>query len=106
VAPWRSVYKLTLLLASELTFLLTSGGHNAGIISPPGKAGRSYQVATRGHDATFIDPGRWQDETEHVPGSWWLEWERWLARRAGPPVEAVPLEQDLADAPGDYVRQP
>ena len=106
VAPWRSVYKLTLLLDAELTFLLTSGGHNAGIISPPGKAGRSYQVATRGHDATFIDPGRWQEETTHVPGSWWLEWERWLARRAGPPVEPPSLEQDLADAPGDYVRQP
>ena len=106
VAPWRSVYKLTLLLDSELTFLLTSGGHNAGIISPPGKAGRSYQVTTRGHDAAFVDPGRWQEETAHQAGSWWPAWEHWLARRAGPMVEATVLEDGLADAPGEYVRQP
>ncbi|HEU4853202.1 MAG TPA: alpha/beta fold hydrolase [Telluria sp.] len=106
VAPWRSVYKLTLLLDSELTFLLTSGGHNAGIISPPGKARRSYQVATRAHDAAFVDPGRWQEQTEPTAGSWWPEWEHWLARRSGPPVEPPEIEEGLDDAPGDYVRQP
>lgn len=105
VAPWRSVYKLTLLLDAELTFLLTSGGHNAGIISPPGKAGRSYQVATRKVDSPFIDPGRWQEENPHQAGSWWPEWEQWLARRAGPMVAAVALDEALADAPGEYVRQ-
>ncbi|MFD2364967.1 PHA/PHB synthase family protein [Pseudoduganella sp. GCM10020061] len=106
VAPWRSVYKLTLLLDAELTFLLTSGGHNAGIISPPGKAGRSFQVATRAADAPFIDPGRWQEAMEHRPGSWWPEWEHWLARRAGPLVAPPAPEDDLEDAPGEYVRQP
>ena len=105
VAPWRSVYKLTLLLDAELTFLLTSGGHNAGIISPPGKAGRSYQVATRKVDSPFIDPGRWQEKNPHQAGSWWPEWEQWLARRAGPMVAAVALDEALADAPGEYVRQ-
>lgn len=106
VAPWRSVYKLTLLLDAELTFLLTSGGHNAGIVSPPGKAGRSFQVAARAHDAPYVDPGRWQELTPHKPGSWWAEWENWLARRAGPPVEPPELDPGLPDAPGDYVRQP
>ena len=47
VAPWRSTYRLHLIAdAPEITFLLTSGGHNAGIISPPEQSHRHYRVAT------------------------------------------------------------
>ena len=46
VAPWRSVYKFHLLTDTEITFLLTTGGHNAGIVSEPGRKNRSYQVMT------------------------------------------------------------
>ncbi|MFP3607113.1 poly-beta-hydroxybutyrate polymerase, partial [Paraburkholderia sp. SIMBA_053] len=48
VSPWRSVYKLHLLSNAEISFLLTSGGHDAGIIfSEPGHAGRNYRFSTR-----------------------------------------------------------
>ncbi len=53
VAPWRSVFKIHLLTDTEVTFLLTSGGHNAGIVSEPGHPRRSYQVLTRGADASL-----------------------------------------------------
>jgi polyhydroxyalkanoate synthase len=39
VSPWRSVYKLHHLCEAEITFVLTSGGHNAGIISEPAATG-------------------------------------------------------------------
>ncbi|MQU09660.1 PHA/PHB synthase family protein, partial [Pseudomonas helleri] len=46
VAPWRSVYKLHYLTSAEITFVLTSGGHNAGIVNEPGRPRRQYQVRT------------------------------------------------------------
>jgi poly(3-hydroxyalkanoate) synthetase len=47
---------------NELTFVLTSGGHNAGIVSEPGHRGRTYQVRTRQPGEKYIDPDTWQAE--------------------------------------------
>ncbi len=59
VAPWRSVYKIHLLTDTEVTFVLTSGGHNAGIVSEPGHPRRSYQSATKREGDVHVDPGTW-----------------------------------------------
>jgi polyhydroxyalkanoate synthase len=111
VAPWRSVYKLNLVAETELTFLLTSGGHNAGIISEPGHRGRSFQVATRPAGAPYLDPGQWAAQTPRHEGSWWPAWQAWLARhssgREQPPAMGAPARgyPPLDDAPGTYVLQ-
>jgi len=106
VAPWRSVYKIIPLSDTSVTFLLTTGGHNAGVVSPPGKPGRSYQVSTHEHDAPYVDPDTWQAETRQREGSWWPAWEHWLARQAGAWVDPPPPPRSLRDAPGYYVLQP
>lgn len=103
VAPWRSVYKIGLLSDAEVSFLLTTGGHNAGVVAPPGGAGRSYQLATRTPDAPYIDPERWQQETPLSEGSWWPAWTAWLARQAGPLAAPPPMPPGLGPAPGEYV---
>lgn len=103
VAPWRSVYKIGLLTDSEVTFLLTTGGHNAGVVAPPGGLGRSYQMRTQAAEAPYVDPDRWQEEVPVQDGSWWPTWEAWLAERAGPWVEARPGKPGLGPAPGRYV---
>jgi polyhydroxyalkanoate synthase len=106
VAPWRSVYKILPLSDTEVTFLLTSGGHNAGVVSPPGTPDRSYRIATHAHDGPYVDPDTWQRETEEREGSWWPAWESWLARRAGMLVPPPPPIIGLASAPGRYVLEP
>ena len=106
VAPWRSVYKIIALADTEVTFLLTSGGHNAGVVSPPGTPRRSYQIATHAHDAPYVDPDSWERGAEAHEGSWWPAWEAWLAAHAGPQVEPPPPIIGLAPAPGSYVLAP
>ncbi|WP_426194998.1 PHA/PHB synthase family protein [Massilia sp. DWR3-1-1] len=107
VAPWRSVHKISLLADTEVSFLLTSGGHNAGIVAPPGSAGRSYQMRVQASDAPYVDPDRWLADTATHEGSWWPAWAAWLATHAGPMVEAsAPAGlASLGDAPGEYVLQ-
>jgi polyhydroxyalkanoate synthase len=103
VAPWRSAYKIHLLTDTEVSFLLTNGGHNAGVVSPPGKANRRYQIGTRSHQAPYIDPETWVASMPVHEGSWWPEWERWLAARAGDMVTLPAMGKALCDAPGSYV---
>lgn len=105
VAPWRSVYKLQLLTDTDVTFLLTSGGHNAGVVSPPDQPRRSYQLATHRHDAPYIDADSWQRDVPHHDGSWWPAWQAWLAQHSDAQVAPPPMVAALGDAPGRYVLQ-
>jgi polyhydroxyalkanoate synthase subunit PhaC len=111
VAPWRSVHKLLLLTDVAVTFLLSSGGHNVGIVNPPGVPGRSYQVLTRARDGRYLDPDAWLEAASSQVGSWWPEWDAWLAARSGKPA-AIPSMgaaaaglKPLCAAPGTYVLQ-
>jgi polyhydroxyalkanoate synthase len=107
VSPWPSVYKLHHLCHAEITFVLTSGGHNAGIISEPGHPKRSYQIATRPLNGTWTGYMQWAAQTPSQEGSWWTAWQQWLANHSGPQVAArpVPAKAVLCDAPGEYVMQ-
>lgn len=111
VAPWHSVYKFHLLSDTDVTFLLTSGGHNAGIVSEPGHAHRSYQIATTKKEAKYTDPDSWEAEHAHKEGSWWPELAKWLhshsSELTAPPTMGAPKKKIsvLCDAPGTYVMQ-
>jgi polyhydroxyalkanoate synthase len=111
VAPWKSTYKIHYQVDADVTYLLTSGGHNTGIVAPPGVEGRSYQVRTKPEDAPYVGPDEWLKTAPRVDGSWWAEWTRWLTKRSGEPCEPPRMgigQADggsLPDAPGNYVRQ-
>lgn len=103
VSPWRSVYKLHLLTHNELTFLLTAGGHNAGIVSEPGHAGRYYRCAMRSPGEPYRSCQEFVAGTEPVKGSWWPRWSAWLRGYSDGEVTARDLVDGLDDAPGTYV---
>jgi polyhydroxyalkanoate synthase len=105
VAPWRSAFKINLLTDTEVTFLLTSGGHNAGVVSPPGKAKRQYQMSRRHHHDPYVDPETWLETTPVQQGSWWPAWEQWLSQHAGPMQPPPAMGPAVCDAPGRYVLQ-
>ncbi len=111
VAPWRSVYKIHLLADSEVTFVLTSGGHNAGIVSEPGHPHRQYRWARHAHDAPFQAPEQWLARAELEQGSWWPRWHAWLVAHGSgvttPPTLGAAQQgyPAIADAPGQYVLQ-
>ena len=104
VTPWRSAYALHLLTNVDLTFVLTSGGHNAGIVSEPGHPNRRYRVARRPAGAPYRDPDRFLVEAERHEGSWWPCWFGWLADRSTGLVPSRGVSHGaLGDAPGEYV---
>jgi polyhydroxyalkanoate synthase len=112
VAPWRSVYKVRALTrSSDYTFLLTSGGHNAGIVSGPVHPKRRFRESTFHHAQTQLSPEQWMDASQAHAGSWWPWWQQWLSAHSSRNDAAAPGMGNPAagygivtDAPGEYVR--
>jgi polyhydroxyalkanoate synthase len=113
VAPWQSVYKARgLTRSADYTFLLTSGGHNAGIVSGPAHPRRRHRVRTWLNASDSLPPDVWLETTPPQAGSWWPVWQEWLARhstqaKVDPPSmgSAAAGYPPIADAPGEYVLQ-
>lgn len=112
VAPWRSVYKIQMLTDADVTFVLSNGGHNAGIVNPPGHPNRHHQIATHKESETYVDPDAWQQSSVRMQGSWWPCWLDWLDRQSSeklaPPAMGAPDKGyvPLGNAPGTYVLEP
>ncbi|WP_372096403.1 PHA/PHB synthase family protein [Tistrella mobilis] len=111
VAPWVSAYKIHLLADTEVTFVLTGGGHNAGIVSEPGHKGRKFRIMTTPADGFYKAPDAWVAAAEIRDGSWWPAWTDWLHAHSSTPVTPPPMSAPdkgypaLGAAPGSYVFQ-
>lgn len=111
VAPWHSVYKLHYLSPAEITFVLASGGHNAGIVSEPDHPRRKYRVHVRRKGDGYVDADAWLESAERKQGSWWPEWVEWLDSHSSELVAPPGLGAEekgyfvLCDAPGEYVKE-
>lgn len=105
ISPWKSVYKLHRLCTQNLSFVLASGGHNVGIVAPPGQPHAQFRIALRKRGQPYRSPQAWMTQVPITAGSWWPAWEGWLAShsRGRVPAQAVPAKQSLCAAPGSYV---
>ncbi len=106
IAPWKSVFRGFGLFGSRSRrFILSESGHVAGIVNPPGRMKYGHWL---NDGAPLRDPEEWRAGATRIEGSWWPDWGRWLARRAGAKIPARPLggpdHPVLEPAPGRYVR--
>jgi len=96
----------------DLTFVLTKGGHNGGILSEPGHKGRHYRISQRPAGALYVGPDAWLAQHAAKPGTWWPDWADWLSKCGGDLADAPDFGAPekgftpLAAAPGTYVFQP
>ena len=104
ICPWQSCYQSTQLLGGRLRFLLSTSGHIAAMVNPPGNDKARYQVAKKCPE----DPQEWLRRAETAHGSWWPDYAGWLAERCGA-EKAAPGElgggglAPICDAPGTYL---
>lgn len=103
IAPWTNTYMTTQLLPrAEISYVLSSAGHIAGVVNPPGPKA-SYRIG----DGYSKEPKEWRAQSVLVQESWWEAWSRWVSVRAGDLGDPPPIGSDnfppLEPAPGTYV---
>ena len=111
VAPWRAVYKVRSLTRSpDYTFLLTSGGHNAGIVSGPSHPKRRHRMLTWSNATDALSAEEWLEAAPLHSDSWWPAWHEWLVKHSSARERARSVAKaeastgaELQDAPGTYV---
>ena len=110
IAPWQSVFKVTYLVEGDVDFMLVSGGHNTGIVAPPGAPKAGYRLLAHRPGMTHEAPDDWVASVPRTTGSWWAPWRDWLDAHGDGPVAPPPLGRAeagypaLDDAPGPYVK--
>jgi polyhydroxyalkanoate synthase len=104
IVPWVSGYKTTQLLGGNKRFVLSTSGHIAGIVNPPGPKAKHWT-----NEVMPADPQEWKENAQLQDGTWWQDWTAWIDKQGGASV-AAPLRlgskehPPIEPAPGSYVR--
>ncbi len=103
IVPWEGAFLMRELLGGPVRFVLTTGGHIAGIINHPDKKRREFWT----NDDENTSPDTWLAGADHQEGSWWVDWIPWLQKRSGKQVQPPTMGNEefkpIMDAPGAYV---
>ncbi|MBV9794484.1 MAG: alpha/beta fold hydrolase [Actinobacteria bacterium] len=104
IVPWTSAYATTSLVSGPVRFVLSNGGHIAGIVNPPGPKG--WYLTSKKHPKSAA---KWREKATRHDGSWWQDWAVWSDGSSGPLTEPPPTGSDtypaLYEAPGKYVHE-
>jgi len=102
IVLWESAYASTGLLSGPVRFVLSSGGHIAGIVNPPGPKG--WYLVADSHPPTASE---WRQASTKRKGSWWEDWATWSTEHAGELIDPPPVGSNnypvLYDGPGEYI---
>lgn len=102
IAPWRAVFPMTQIGNTQKKFVLAGSGHVAGVINHPAKNKYHYWTT----DTQRETAEEWLNHAQKIPGSWWIEWRKWLKTYTGKMVSPPKFSTDLVldEAPGPYVK--
>ncbi len=108
IVPWPAAYASTQILGGRKRFVLGASGHIAGVVNPPAKKKRSHWTFEPPRGTFPADADAWLGGAPEVPGSWWTDWNGWLAQHAGKRVKARTVygnakHKPIEPAPGRYV---
>ena len=106
ITPWQNAYRTVNLLGSPPRFVLSTSGHIAALVNPPGNEKASFRV----NDELPEAPEAWLKSASQTPGSWWDDWTEWLGERSGEKRSARKQlggkgYRPLGEAPGSYVKE-
>lgn len=104
ITPWESCYRSTQMLGGDTRFVLSTSGHIAALVNPPGNPKASFRTNTE----TPPSAQAWLESAETQEGTWWADVTRWLDERAGgqrtaPKKPGNAEYPPLGEAPGSYV---
>ena len=104
LCQWESCYRTTQLMGGQSRFVLSTSGHIAAMVNPPGNEKASFQTA----ETNPADAAEWLAGATKVRGSWWEDYVEWLAERSGPERNrprrtGSAAYEPVCEAPGTYV---
>ena len=104
ITPWQNAYRTVNLLGAEPRFVLSTSGHIAALVNPPGNEKATFRVNAELPE----EPEAWLESASTTPGTWWDDWVAWLGERSGAKKTARKTlggkgHKPLGDAPGSYV---
>jgi polyhydroxyalkanoate synthase len=104
ITPWESCYRSAQLFGNTTRFVLSTSGHIAALVNPPGNPKASFHT----NDDLTSEATTWLEDSDVHQGSWWTDLGLWLDERCGaqrpaPRELGSPALSVLADAPGTYV---
>lgn len=105
IVPWVAAYQTTKFIKGNVRFVLGASGHTAGVVNPVSTDKRNYWV----NETLTEDADEWFKGSKEMPGSWWKDFNQWLATFSGKQVKASTTLGSKTypatlEAPGSYVR--
>jgi class II poly(R)-hydroxyalkanoic acid synthase len=108
IVPWENAYRSVQLFGGARRFVLARSGHIQALVNPPPREGAETRASYRVADDVTVDAEAFAAQTPKLSGSWWPDWDAWLAARSGA-MRRAPRSlgnrrfRAQAKAPGSYV---